>query len=112
MVTTSTCPRNMQGPPLLPLIDCPCTSSAVLDLRDGTLRVSSIDLDIITPHASYDNHLHSDLLEPQFNLINNHLTEEDQENVVCQGTYDDQLDFPDKDTLPHQQMFKNVAMDI
>ena len=71
MVPTSTSPRNMQGAPLLPLIDCPRTSSAVLDLGDGTLQVSSIDLDVITPHASYDNRLHSDPLEPQFNPINN-----------------------------------------
>jgi hypothetical protein len=93
--TVPTHPRNTQG---LPPIDPPCTSSAVLDIEDRTL--SFADLDGITPHMSYDNHLGFDLLEPQINQINNHLAKEDQEDVTFQGTYDDQVDFPDEDALP------------
>ena len=99
-------PRNPQGLPSLPQIDRPCTSSASPDLGNGTL--SSIDLDVITPHTS----LRSDPSEPQFSPINNHLVDKDQEDVVCQENYDDQLDFPDEDDLPGVEDGDEVNINI
>ena len=42
----------------------------------------------------------------------NHLTEEDQEDVACQGTYDDQPDFPDEDALPGDEDGDDLEVNV
>jgi len=89
--------RNTQGPASLhPIDDSLSTPSPSVDLGGA----SRTDLDVIIPHATYDNRLGSDPLEPQFD---NHLLEEDQRELAYQGACDNQEDFPDEDALVGDQ---------
>ena len=76
------------------LVDSPCTSSAFMDLE--TSARPCMDLDVIDSDASYDNCLVPDPLEPPFNQTNNNLIEEAQEDLACQGTYNQEY-FHDED---------------
>ena len=72
------------------IIDTPSTTSNnFVDLEDGT--ISSTGLDVITLHRNKSN---DDI---------NHLARGDWEGPACQGTYDDQEEFPDEDTIPRDQ---------
>ena len=67
------------------LVDSLCTSSAFMDLKSSAHLL--MDLDVINSDASYNNCLISDPLEPPFNQMNNNLVEKAQEDLMCQGTY-------------------------
>jgi hypothetical protein len=79
----------------------PSTSNVPLDLDDGALMY--MDLDHITPHVIDVNRLPMESEQPQFNQITEHLAEEDQDELPCQESPDDQEDFADEDILPADQ---------
>src|SRR5712691_4007063 len=77
--------------PSLHMVDSSsCTSSPFVDPEDGAL--SCPDIDVITPHANYDNCLGADPVDSQFSKNDNHPAEEDQGELACKGAYDEKED--------------------
>ena len=99
--SSATISSDMQGVLPLHLVD-PRISSASTSREDGAFKFSEshIDLDVINPH---DNHFDSDLVEPSFDQLNDNPIEEFQEDLMGQGLYVDQEEFPDEDTLPEDE---------